>query len=222
MLSRTWLLITIPCIPMIFAIPGPMKGYLALGKNSAAMPSHLAQLGLTRGKCLVSLLPNPHVFWKRDSSTKLPRTCGTWALRPAITGLDVSLGCRQSPRRIQRLGRASVVYRRGELARHTLDVPAPAGSKSTEEVLTLFIIVDENLSYFIDGNTLNKTSITEGELQVHRLDPGIRESNMKHSINGPLFGNLFGLNLTAGRDASWHVVCTPLLKPYTGERLNLV
>lgn len=59
---------------------------------------------------------------------------------------------------------ASVVYRRGELARHTLDVPAPAGSKSTEEVLTLFSIVDENLSYFIDENTLNKTNITEGEL----------------------------------------------------------
>ncbi|KAK7177826.1 hypothetical protein PSPO01_16124 [Paraphaeosphaeria sporulosa] len=61
---------------------------------------------------------------------------------------------------------ASIVYRPGELAKHTLNVPAPAGSNLTEEVLTLFLIVDENLSYYIDENTLNKTSIMERELQV--------------------------------------------------------
>lgn len=105
---------------------------------------------------------------------------------------------------------AIIVYRQGELERHTLNVPAPAGSNLTEEVLTSFFIVDENRSYYIDENTLNRTSITEGELQVNRLDLGFQESNKKHSINGRMFGNLLGLNLTAGRDARWHVVCQPL------------
>ncbi|EWY79732.1 hypothetical protein FOYG_17127 [Fusarium oxysporum NRRL 32931] len=100
---------------------------------------------------------------------------------------------------------ASIVYQPGELARHTLDVPAPAGSNLTEEVLTLFLIMDENQSYYIDENTINRTNITEGELQVNRLDPGFRQSNLKHSINGRMFGNLFGLNLTAGSKARWHV-----------------
>jgi len=100
---------------------------------------------------------------------------------------------------------ASIVYRPGELARHTLDVPAPAGSNLTEEVLTLFMIVDENRSHYIDENTLNMTSVDKGQLQINRLDPGFQESNLKHSINGRMFGNLFGLNLTVGRDARWHV-----------------
>jgi len=103
---------------------------------------------------------------------------------------------------------ASIIYRPGELAKHTLDIPAPRGSNLTEEVLTQFLIVDENLLYYIDENTLTKTNIPVAELQVNRLDPGFRESNLKHAINGRLFGNLFGLNLTVGRNSRWHVVCT--------------
>ena len=99
------------------------------------------------------------------------------------------------------------MYRPGELDKHTIDVPAPSGSNLTEEVVTLFLIFDENRSYYIDENTLNKTNIAEGQLQVNRLDPGFRESNLKHSINGRMFGNLFGLNLTVGHEARWHVVC---------------
>lgn len=101
---------------------------------------------------------------------------------------------------------ASIVYRPGEMSKYTLDVPAPAGSNLTEEVLTFFMIVDENQSYYIDNNTLNRTAITPGMLQANRLDPGFQESNMKHSINGRMFGNLFGLNVTVGRHARWHVV----------------
>ena len=101
---------------------------------------------------------------------------------------------------------AIIIYRPGELAKHTLDVPAPRGSDLTEEVLTLFMIVDENLSFYIDGNTLNRTNIPRGEIQVNRLDPGFQESNLKHAINGRLFGNLEGLTLTVGRKARWHVV----------------
>ncbi|KAL6240243.1 hypothetical protein RBB50_012860 [Rhinocladiella similis] len=100
---------------------------------------------------------------------------------------------------------ASIIYRPGELAKHTLDVPAPPGSNLIEEVLTLFLIVDENQSYYIDENTLNRTSISEGQLQVNRMDAGFRESNLKHSINGFMFGNLMGINLTAGTQAAWHV-----------------
>ncbi|KAL6240246.1 hypothetical protein RBB50_012863 [Rhinocladiella similis] len=100
---------------------------------------------------------------------------------------------------------ASIIYRPGELAKHTLDVPAPPGSNLIEEVLTLFLIVDENQSYYIDENTLNRTSISEAQLQVNRMDAGFQESNLKHSINGFMFGNLMGINLTAGTQAAWHV-----------------
>jgi len=102
---------------------------------------------------------------------------------------------------------ATIVYRPGELDKHTLEIPAPPGSNLIEEVLTLFLIFDENQSYYIDQNTLNKTNITLGQLQVNRADQGFQQSNMKHSINGRMFGNLFGLNFTAGKDARWHVVC---------------
>ncbi|KIW52034.1 hypothetical protein PV05_07707 [Exophiala xenobiotica] len=100
---------------------------------------------------------------------------------------------------------ASIIYRPGELAKHTLDVPAPPGSNLTEEVLTLFLIVNENESYYIDENILNRTSVSERQLQVTRMDRGFQESNLKHSINGYMFGNLMGINLTAGRQAAWHV-----------------
>ncbi|KAJ5283409.1 hypothetical protein N7505_001389 [Penicillium chrysogenum] len=102
---------------------------------------------------------------------------------------------------------AIIVYRPGELAKHTLDVPAPRGSSLTEEVLTLFMIVDENLSFYIKGITLNRTNMTRGELQVNRVDLDFQESNLKYSINGLSFGNLGGLNLTVGRKARWHVQC---------------
>ncbi|KAL2391844.1 Hephaestin-like protein [Exophiala dermatitidis] len=100
---------------------------------------------------------------------------------------------------------ASIIYRQGELAKHTLDVPTPSGSGLIEEVLTLFLIVDENESYYIDENTLNKTSISDRELQVNRMDPGFRQSNLKHTINGFMFGNLMGINLTVGTHPTWHV-----------------
>lgn len=101
---------------------------------------------------------------------------------------------------------ASIIYRRGELAKHTLNVPAPAGTGLIEEVVTLFMIVDENLSYYIDENILNKTSISMGELQVNRMDPSFQQSNLKHMINGFMFSNLKGINLTVGTNATWHVV----------------
>lgn len=101
---------------------------------------------------------------------------------------------------------ASIVYRPGELRKHTLNIPAPRGSNLTEEVLTLFLVVDENQSYYIDDTTLDRTNIDSGALKTNRLDPGFRESNLKHSINGRMFGNLFGVNLTVGREARWHVV----------------
>jgi len=37
------------------------------------------------------------------------------------------------------------------------------------------------------------------------MDRGFQESNLKHSINGYMFGNLMGINLTVGRQAAWHV-----------------
>lgn len=79
-------------------------------------------------------------------------------------------------------------------------------------MLTLFLTVDENLFFYIDRNTLNRTNITTAELRVNRLDPAFQQSNMKPSINGRLFSNSDGLNLTGGRDARWHVVSLKLAR----------
>lgn len=116
---------------------------------------------------------------------------------------------------------ASIIYRPGELTKHTLDVPARHGSGLIEEVLTLFLIVDENESYYIDENTLNKTSISERELQVNRMDSGFQESNLKHTINGFMFGNLMGINLTVGTHAAWHVV-SGQSPPLGGTMVNVM
>lgn len=189
---------------MVSGIRRPTREWQAPNKISVATRYHQVALGRILGKFQV---------WSITLSTGVAIISGlcaeragpgpldppslAWTYHSDVAGMqDVYSG----------LVGALIVYRPGELAKHTLNVPAPKLSNLTEEVLTQFLIVDENLSFYIDGNTLNRTSITKGELQVNRLDPAFQQSNMKHSINGRLFGNLDGLNLTSGRDARWHVV----------------
>jgi hypothetical protein len=157
-----------------------------LGKFQVCQFSLSASVAITTKSCAARAGPGP-----------LDPPSLAWTYHSDVSGAqDVYSG----------LVGALIIYRPGELARHTLFVPAPKGSNLTEEVLTQFLIVDENLSFYIDGNTLNRTNIPVGQLQVNRLDPGFIESNIKHGINGRLFSNLQGLNLTVGRDARWHVV----------------
>lgn len=84
------------------------------------------------------------------------------------------------------------------------------------------MIVDENRSYYTDEKTLYKTSISEGQIRLNRHNPGTRESNLKHNINRRIFSNLFGLDLTVGRDTRWHLLRIPSFALCTGGELNSI
>jgi len=81
----------------------------------------------------------------------------------------------------------------------------PDGSpKDVErEVVTLFNIYDENLSPWLDWNIEHRTGKPS---EVKKDDAEFKESNLKHSINGYLFGNLPGLDFKRGQKLRWYVM----------------
>jgi FtsP/CotA-like multicopper oxidase with cupredoxin domain len=90
-----------------------------------------------------------------------------------------------------------VVTRRGEAR--------PDGSPKDvdREFVTLFNIYDENLSPWLDENI---KQFTGDPAKVDKEDPGFVESNLKHSINGFLYGNLPGLDMKAGEKVRWYAL----------------
>jgi FtsP/CotA-like multicopper oxidase with cupredoxin domain len=90
-----------------------------------------------------------------------------------------------------------VVTRRG-MAR-------PDGSPKDvdREFVTLFNIYDENVSPWLDENI---KQFTGDPSKVDKEDPGFVESNLKHSINGFLYGNLPGLDMKAGEKVRWYAM----------------
>jgi FtsP/CotA-like multicopper oxidase with cupredoxin domain len=70
------------------------------------------------------------------------------------------------------------------------------------EVVTLFNIYDENLSPWLDWNIEHHTGKPK---DVKKDDDGFKESNLKHSINGYLFGNMPGLDFKRGERIRWYV-----------------
>jgi manganese oxidase len=81
----------------------------------------------------------------------------------------------------------------------------PDGSpKDVErETVTLFNIYDENLSPWLDWNIEHHTDKPK---EVKKDDEEFKESNLKHSINGYLFGNLPGLDFKRGQHIRWYVM----------------
>jgi manganese oxidase len=71
------------------------------------------------------------------------------------------------------------------------------------EVVTLFNIYDENLSPWLDWNIQHHAG-KPGE--VKKNDDEFKESNLKHSINGYLFGTLPGLDFKRGQHVRWYVM----------------
>jgi FtsP/CotA-like multicopper oxidase with cupredoxin domain len=71
------------------------------------------------------------------------------------------------------------------------------------EVVTLFNIYDENLSPWLDWNVEHHTGKPS---EVKKDDDGFKESNLKHSINGYLFGNMPGLDFKRGQKVRWYVM----------------
>jgi FtsP/CotA-like multicopper oxidase with cupredoxin domain len=71
------------------------------------------------------------------------------------------------------------------------------------EVVTLFNIYDENLSPWLDWNVRHHAGKPD---EVKKDDEEFKESNLKHSINGYLFGTLPGLDFKKGQKVRWYVM----------------
>jgi FtsP/CotA-like multicopper oxidase with cupredoxin domain len=69
------------------------------------------------------------------------------------------------------------------------------------ELVTLFMIFDENASPYLDENVRRYT-----RARVSKKDPDFIESNKKHAINGLLYGNLDGLVMKRGERVRWYVI----------------
>lgn len=72
-----------------------------------------------------------------------------------------------------------------------------------QEYITLFQVVDESASPFATASA-KKFGGADGQNGISDDDFG--ESSLKHSINGRIFCNLDGLNVTAGEKVRWHTI----------------
>ena len=71
------------------------------------------------------------------------------------------------------------------------------------ELVTMFFVSDENQSPYIDQN-IAKFAGDPGS--VDKEDEDFEESNLMHSINGYVFGNLPGLNMKKGEMVRWYLM----------------
>ena len=69
------------------------------------------------------------------------------------------------------------------------------------EFVTMFTVFDENRSLYIDVNIQTYAGVPTS---VNKDDDGFIESNLMHSINGFLFGNLPGLVMSKGERVRWY------------------
>uniref|UniRef100_A0A4W5RRC4 Ceruloplasmin n=1 Tax=Hucho hucho TaxID=62062 RepID=A0A4W5RRC4_9TELE len=75
--------------------------------------------------------------------------------------------------------------------------------KEVEEFALLFMVFDENESWYLDDNI--KTNIKTLTRNI-KEDEDFIESNKMHSINGQLYGNLLGLNMEVGDKVYWYLM----------------
>ncbi|XP_036045512.1 ceruloplasmin [Onychomys torridus] len=71
------------------------------------------------------------------------------------------------------------------------------------EFFLLFLIFDENESWYLDDNIKIYSDHPE---KVNKDDEEFRESNKMHAINGKMFGNLQGLTMHVGDEVNWYVM----------------
>ncbi|KAK7172295.1 hypothetical protein R3I93_004573 [Phoxinus phoxinus] len=75
-----------------------------------------------------------------------------------------------------------------------------------EDFILMFSVVDENLSWYLEENVETFCSDPDETKQLmERADEDFRESNLMHSINGYVYGNLPSLKVCVGRPVSWHL-----------------
>lgn len=71
------------------------------------------------------------------------------------------------------------------------------------EFVALFMIIDENMSPYLDANIHRFAGSPK---TVDKKDAEFKESNKKHAINGFLFGNLDGLTMRRGERVRWYLI----------------
>ncbi|KAI4828787.1 hypothetical protein KUCAC02_022862 [Chaenocephalus aceratus] len=89
-----------------------------------------------------------------------------------------------------------IVCKRGTLDLH--------GDSSSDYLYALlFMVADENFSWYLDENI--RTHITSPAKDL-KNDEDFIESNKMHGINGFLYGNLPGLTMCQGNKIHWHLI----------------
>lgn len=78
---------------------------------------------------------------------------------------------------------------------------SPQGVDS--EFVTMFSVMDENSSPYLDKNI---QTFTGNASSVNKDNDDFHESNLMHSINGYVFGNLPGLTMKVNSHVRWYVV----------------
>lgn len=73
-----------------------------------------------------------------------------------------------------------------------------------KEFALLFMVFDENESHYLDENIQRYLSVDPDEFDKYEGD--FMESNKMHGINGRLYGNLQGLNMTEGERTKWYLL----------------
>ena len=71
------------------------------------------------------------------------------------------------------------------------------------EFVTMFTIFDENSSHYLDYNIKHFAGDPKG---VDREDEGFIESNLMHSINGYVFGNMPLMKMNKGEKVRWYLM----------------
>ena len=72
-----------------------------------------------------------------------------------------------------------------------------------KEFVTMFTIFNENKSPYLDYNI---EAFTQNSSSVKLDDADFQESNMRHTINGYMYGNLPGLVMKANTHVRWYVL----------------
>lgn len=68
----------------------------------------------------------------------------------------------------------------------------------------MFTVLDENESWYLDGN-IDKCR-NPGDKGTLKADPDFQESNKMHGINGFVFGNLEGLKMYESEKVDWYLI----------------
>ncbi|XP_069577324.1 ferroxidase HEPHL1 isoform X1 [Brachyistius frenatus] len=94
-----------------------------------------------------------------------------------------------------------VICRPGSLKRG--EGPYRQRNDVEREFALLFVVHDENQSWYLDDNIRKYLGV---DPETFMPDEDFEESNMMHGINGKLYGNLHGLEMTQGQKVDWYLL----------------